>query len=833
MPTDENNWVVSQNQQTDLNWSWNQFVQNSETSDDFDFNFDDKWGDTSTVDNASAWWDSHIFTNPDSSESQDIQSQPVINQWRTGMFKTPDEQDNQQQDATSSASSNEDSFLSDIDPDDVQNNDGTETLGGWDLFDQNSENESQEASNEALDQNIEEMISFDDSPVEQKENTVQEPSVDIQPDVSAEENNVNTSNVQEVSNIQEVATETQNNPDIMAHETVNTVQEDVPQSWETNGDDWLQQEDKEVENAFGSQDSTDSSSLLNVNMSWDDVAQNVENIITNQDENVQQNDATYVPDENEYSQMSDLLNSSSTWQVDLNNVPAQAVADQSAPIVDNLWASVAENASVPVVEGTWVSVEENMSDSIDENISAPVVENVWVSFENSIPASVVENDWVPSVENPGPIDMNNVWTFWWTPNTVDTSNLWWDDQNVGFGLWALNATMPAETSIVVENPTVAETPTILENSVAVEGSSVSETPATVENQVMVESSAVQNPVQNESFNLDSIEQDIQNLSIWSQVLQQEGQNMVVDQWQVWWQVQVQDSQVQNGQVVQQSQPIKRGKKQSWFKVIWIFLWVVALLFGLWFAATKMFPDKFNLKSIFWWDKIVEYIDNSWIVWDSWIIDDENENNNVDWDEIVWEEDENLEMNADEDSLEVDGENIDEENSDVDENAVWNESSDVNQSEEESSQHDSKNWWDVLDPNSLAALLSDDIPENNQDWDWSVTEEGSDGTIDENVDETANQVDDGDSSFDPFAEMNDLLDENADNKAKLQDYLSKWELYKDLWTVNGNKSMEKIWEFIMTKAQEQLTKLENWEEIDTTVFELLEKRLEQAQNLANN
>lgn len=813
MPTDENNWVVSQNQQTDLNWSGNQFVQNSGTSDDFDFNFDDNGGNTSTIDNVSTWWDSHIFTNPDSSESQDIQSQPVINHWRTGMFKTPDEQEAQQQDTTPFVPSNEDSFLSDIDPDDVSNNDSAETLGGWDLFDQNSENVSQDASKEALDQNIEEMISFDDDP-----KLVQETPVGAQSDTGVDENNMNTSNVQEASNIQEVVAEVPNTPDVAVQETVNTVQGNASQSWETNGDDWLQQEDKEVEDAFGSQDTADSNSLLNVNMSWDDVAQNVENIITNQDENVQQNDATYVPDENEYSQMSNLLNSSSTWQIDLSNVNNQPVENQAVSVWESVWSPIVQNQTVQAEENAWSPVVENVSTPVIENVWTPVVDNTWTQ--------VVENTWIPSVENPGPIDMNNLWNIWLASTTVDTSNIWWSDQTVGFGLGALNATM-AETPIVVENSTTVENSAPIENSIVVENPAVVENSAVVGNPTMVENPAMaENPVQNESFNLDSIEQDIQNLSVWSQILQQEGQNIAVNQWQV-------QSQVQSGQVVQQNPSVTKRKKQSWFKAIWIFVGVIVLLWGLWFAATKMFPDKFNLKSIFWWDKIVEYIDNSWIVWDLWIVDGENENDNIDWDEIVWEEDENLEMNADEDSLEVDGENIDEENPDVDENAVWNESSDVNQSEEESSQHDPKNWWDVLDPNSLAALLSDDTPEDNQDWDWSNTEENLGETVDETVDETSNQAEDGDSSFDPFAEMNELLDENADYKARLEDYLSKWELYKDLWTVNGNKSMEKIWDFIMTKAQEQLTKLENWEEIDTTVFDLLDKRLEQAQNLANN
>ena len=89
MPTDENNWVTPQQNQLgnpNLQWNWNPVNQdlwnvptdNTWSADDFDFSFN-----TSDTESPVAEWVDSV--------SQNMQNQ-VTDQWRTGMFQTPDEQ---------------------------------------------------------------------------------------------------------------------------------------------------------------------------------------------------------------------------------------------------------------------------------------------------------------------------------------------------------------------------------------------------------------------------------------------------------------------------------------------------------------------------------------------------------------------------------------------------------------------------------------------------------------------------------------------------------------------------------------------------------------------
>ena len=871
MPTDENNWVTPQQNQLgnpNLQWNWNPVNQNLWVSndnfwdsDDFDFNFNDSWN--SVV---------------DSVDSQVLQNQ-VENEWRTGMFKTPDEELNvQQQDNpvdnpvsyswnsdintsttetvgvsantdTSVSVSNdtnsnvnigedvnvdtdtggkwnivdEDSYLADIDPGDVQSDDNSNDVQ-QNLFDQDDT-----SSQENLSEEIQSMISFDE-----------DPSVDVAEKLDKSDDSASSS----------------------SDSTVNSFNssDDLSTGWDSNSDDWLAAEDKEVEESFWVQDVAQPNEP-DVNMSSQDVAQNVENLITNSDEVPQQNNTQYVPDENEYSKMSNLLNSSSTWQVDLNNIDMNnqsVVSNENLQVESDMssleWSSMVQetNASAMFSQVGWMDTQiqnndqnmgwETSNEWFGVSLNGPdlwiqstwnndiqsqwnngavsndqssgwEINNVWFGVPLNNPDLWMQDMWnndIQSQWNDGVVnndqnigwEIGNAWfgvslngsdlwtqNVWnndiqnqlnntstndynvWTTGTFNVDvNTWWNEQSIGFGLGALNATDESWNTTELWN--------------TMEWWSSAE-------------------VWNSSFNLDTlIDQDIENLSNVNNLQDLNSMNLE-NSWNLWY-VQWQ-SDMQNGQVVQQNVPVKKRKKQSWFKVLWIFLWVVVALCVLWFAASKMFPDKVNLDNIFKWSKVLEYLDNSWIVGDLWISDstlDENSEWNEDQQTEEWIENINWEEDLWEDNV-WEWENWEEN--------LW----------------EGEGWEEgELDPNSLAALLADE----DSDSIWSDSENSGDASevLGDNTSDT--QDESNDSSFDPFAEVDELFDENKKNSDALKNYISQWEFYKNLWTSKSNTLMLKYWEYIMVKAQTELTKLENWEEIDTTLFTELDEVLERAENL---
>ena len=133
----------------------------------------------------------------------------------------------------------------------------------------------------------------------------------------------------------------------------------------------------------------------------------------------------------------------------------------------------------------------------------------------------------------------------------------------------------------------------------------------------------------------------------------------------------------------------------------------------------------------------------------------------------------------------------------------------------------------LDPNSLAGLLSEDgntvengnVSENgdsvDNDW-WQNSQES-------NVDITDDGNANGD-DFNPYAEIDSVISGVSDSD-KLNEYIEQWNYYKELWVTNNDKKMERYGEYIVVTATEELWKLENWEEIDNTIFSKLDEILE--------
>ena len=536
-----------------------------------------------------------------------------------------------------------------------------------------------------------------------------------------------------------------NNTDSMNNNT------DSNEWWDnTSNDDWLQQEDKKVEETFG-QENVDNNQEMEVNKSPVDVAQNVENLlnsaVSNNDNvswqidinnawsdnivlpdwlwnvsNPQQVNEQYVPNEAEFSAMSNLLNSSGVWQVDLRNVGTES--EDNFGLGSNITALNNSNVDLPQNQWNWVGV--NVNNSFGDTVNAiQDSANTVSNMVNSIDPQMDEQ--VAGVSANQNIDLNSTWALW--------GDVLWNTNN----MW------------VVENQWVP---------------------------------------------LDTIlDQEIQNMHIQPQNVDQTNNSWVTNMNQV----QPQNLQVQ----------AKKRKKQSWFLVLWIVGWIIALGVLWYFVAAKMFPDK--LKNLFKWDVVVEYLvwnennnDTEWVVkseWDQNMVDEGYDLENPDEQELDWEMEDNNELEEE-----------------LWDNVEWN---DVEWWEDENL------WEEELDPNSLAGLLSEDgntvengnVSENgdsvDNDW-WQNSQES-------NVDITDDGNANGD-DFNPYAEIDSVISGVSDSD-KLNEYIEQWNYYKELWVTNNDKKMERYGEYIVVTATEELWKLENWEEIDNTIFSKLDEILE--------
>ena len=187
MPTDENNGVNPQNQQVNPTVS---------DSDDFDFNFDDSnnnqdtqawtWLSWDMQDQMRRQWRSGMFLTPDeaitkSNEDSDMSlwnidiSSTVQPQQRSGMFLTPDEEANKEESQIEwkqysfqwvdesqgvNDTDSDDSYLAWIDPEDVEDSQDW----SFDDWQQETPVQDNDYSQDKLDDEIEDLISFWDEP---------------------------------------------------------------------------------------------------------------------------------------------------------------------------------------------------------------------------------------------------------------------------------------------------------------------------------------------------------------------------------------------------------------------------------------------------------------------------------------------------------------------------------------------------------------------------------------------------------------------------------------------------------------------------------------------
>ena len=768
MPTDENNWVNPQNQQ--VNPNWDQVVQNTGDTDDFDFSFEDSNSENGWMNNDLSWdmqdqmrrqWRSGMFLTPDevitkSNDNIDMSSgqldlsSTVQSQRRSGMFLTPDEEATKEETqiegkqysfewaAEAQAEASEDSYLAWIDPNDVDASGDDEEI---DLGNKQENDYSQDSLNEE----IEDLISFwDEHQAQNKQEQQVEKPVDTPVETTIQAPVAETPAVEApaVETTVEQTTEQNIQSTVEDTQVQDTNSTDNWNGW--NSEDWLSQEDKKVEESFW----TGSENISpDVDVSPETVSQNVENVINeaaeitagnidtnvvwvvNPDENVQpvvendlhienmwtdvvenwnwdlisdtwgmqqmNQDNTYVPNEAEFNQMSEILNSSSTWQIDLSNLNTeQQTVQQVEPVQES---GVQLDSPVSWAETNQIdsTVQTTVNTSVETPVSMWQVEPVQNWLENQVDAELSKYEWVEPQ-------------------------------------WSV-VSQEVQTNAVSNEP-VAE---INLDSLL---------PETTTNQDAIQNTEATN---------------------WSLI-------WVVNEW---------------AQTEQQTQstPQKRKKKQSWFTVLWIVLWSLFLLGALWFVASKMFPEEFA--KIFKKDAIV-----------SGLITDDGENN----------EDEN---------------NIDEENPDegnLDENNITEENPD-------------DVAWEEPDPDSLAGQLTQDDWENTWDWEGNENEENGENldwntetwTVAENWENSEEWTWD----FDPFSEFGDLLGDTQENIEKLNNYVSSWQYYIDWWETNWKPTISTVWRKVVEMAQGELTKLENWGEIDTTAFDRMDELLKKLSTLA--
>lgn len=817
MPTDENNGVNPQNQQVSPSTS---------DSDDFDFNFDDSnnnqdtqagtWLSWDMQDQMRRQWRSGMFLTPDeaitkSNEDNDMSlwnidiSSTVQPQQRSGMFLTPDEEANKEESQIEwkqysfqwvdesqgvNDTDSDDSYLAWIDPEDVEDSQDW----GFDNWQQETSVQDNDYSQDKLDDEIEDLISFWDEPkadnidqwsavdqtVAQPEDVNKEIEVQATPSVETVVEQPVDTVAQSEQSVEpgELKNEEQNNEliqNIQEWQDSQIVQDGVWNIWVENSnvdgeviteskwwdsEDRLSQEDKKVEESFWTASESISS---DIDVSPENVGQNVENVINepvdtpeqnvgsdiiwnvNLDVNVQpveQNDLhienmwtdvvenwnwdlisdvwwmqqmnqenTYVPNEAEFNQMSDILNSSNAWQIDLSNLNSEQSVEQT---------NDQENPvqTIPVVENTQV-------------------ETVVPTVQNNVSQSELEN----SVDD-------------------ELSKFW----GVDLGWQVISQEVQPSQEV--------------------------QTPQEIQQNVVIEN-------HNSEINLDSLMTGAEPVN--QTVVLDNNTNSDTNNWSLIWSVNEWAVVEQSNQTV----PQKKRKKQSWFKVLWIFAIVCILLWVGVYVASKMFPEEFS--KIF------------------------NKNDPVVW-YLLWNDVTNIDEN-----------NPDEENPDNIENS-W----DV--VIENSWNVVIENSWGVVelpneqpDPDSLAGLLEWDNNWEDLEFSWDVENievtnwdgnENIEGSWDWN--ETWNNTmwwDNSTWDFDPFAWIDEILWEAQEYIDRLNAYVASWQYYVNWWESNWNVKAKSVWGKVIEMAQGELTKLENWGEIDTTAFDRIDDLLKKLSDLA--
>lgn len=561
------------------------------------------------------------------------------------------------------------------------------------------------------------------------------------------------------------------NTDIQDSNPINNTQN-------TNNDDWLLQEDKKVEESFGTNTESEWESTQDTNLWW-----------------VQNSYQWYTPDENDFSQMSGILNSAETWPINLWDTNQNQQNDTFWDINLN------DIISDPVVQNNVESIEITEKDENNK------IETEEINLNDIQKNTINEND----NENLQGINYNATSNI----NTNETNNYQTWDLNFDNMRTANENDNNQSTQMNLNNfENSSQNVQIDENSIQPESFNMNEVWNTTDENInlqpwVVNLNNVSSTTQNEQANEAPMEISLDSILI---------NNPETDnnQWNTWAQEEIsaqeKDSQTQNTNNTNEWEktvqvPQKKKKKSWWLRV----LIVIAIALGACAIriVNKMAPDLLmNIKntnttndtSIIWMPS--EDNELEWNIWDTILTEDENETEP----EVEW-------INENDDT---ENDTLNEDNSSSDNTNTWDNNW-INENE-----NNSNNEEEPLDPNSIAALLEDD----NNTWSNVEVQEINDETP--SIIQPENTWDD---EFNAFSELDNMLTNNEDLD-KLNWYITQWEYFQQRWTENSNTIVSKYWEHIISRAQEELSKLENWEEIDTSIYDELDNTISKLTNLIN-
>jgi len=767
MPNEDNNLnPTSQNQNWQNQW-WNNQWQNSDNKILWNYNFD--------------FW----FDTPD---NQTTNNQWTWNNWNVWNYQQPNNQNNNTQ------TNQNNNWVQFTWNENIQSNENTATkttnINMWDTTDSRSwkfltpDEETKKTESTASGWWTANGAQRPENPTKTPEEIRAEEdaffeNIDLWDSNDTTNNGIDTNTINQYE--QNSPTATNNNINEENQATKDTINYNINiennngnnNIQNTNNDDWLAQEDKKVEETFGANkkvpETQNINTFNNIESNWENSANINNNTWDNYTNNTWTNDSIET-----------WTNISNTWWTANTNqwyTPNENDFSQMTWILNSAWTwpiNLNDNNQWESNNAFWdININDIISDPVIQNNVESIeitekdennnVETEEINLDNVQNASIYENNNIQPTQDIN-INMQN--------NTTNQNN------NTPF--WDINfdntQNVPNESNNVqsTQEINVNDNPNPTTNEAPME--------------ISLDSILINNPENNNQEN----------------TVVQDGK-----------------APIQNENTSQQEQkstqvPQKKKKKSWWLRVLIVI--VIALGACAIRFVQKMAPDLLNrftksnsnnlldtninkIVNEFWRGDNVE--DN---VWDTLFTDDENELLLVD------------------ENNEVDN-NTGTEDNEITENENTNDTNDTKDIEAEESETSTNNENELLDPNSLAALLEQE--EENDTWTNTEIEAWpNEHPMDDQ------EITVWDDEFNAFSELDNILTNN-DEIDKLNWYIAQWEYFQQRWIDNNNMVVKIYWEEqIIKPAQEALTELENWWEIDTSVYDNLDDTISKLTNLVN-
>jgi len=521
-----------------------------------------------------------------------------------------------------------------------------------------------------------------------------------------------------------------------------------------------------------------------------------------------------------------------TW-VDLSGLADGLQSEPAVPIWGNIASDVqSENAvsNTASVADTWANISEisNMVDNgwteldwpevtpvvttVDVSVNQPV-ENIWIPVDSL----TIENVWTSVVQDKSGDMVSDTWDFsgkkdGYVPNESEFQKM----STLLDGAKPWQVEIPSEMNTPIqsqwdETQTQENTKWVFNLDYVV--SSLQDSEKNRQNNMMWSSNAVINNIPENSPVESNIPADTSAVNVAENISSPvengasvqpmvNGVEMVqnnMPQWQgnvvqlqAWetisqapmqWQVMPTDTMP----VQEENSPKKFHNGHTGLIIVLVVIW---LLWLIWFLMYKMYPDV--VSSILWKNNIsIEYQNNTSSVILSW----EEEDFGLTWDALTWDVVEELTWDTELWELLVPEENL-----------TWNDVLIEDKNNQSS-------WWgldDVLDPDTLAALLW------GNDWDSDIENTW------ETVSEIHNSPSDDTGDIDTYKDLWLLLDESNSDKTeilkKLNDYKAQGIIYQDWWTENDNQGAYKYGTYIVKKTTAMIESIETTGEMDMNEIE---------------